>query len=103
VQVEGLGQLKNRTRDLPACSIVPQPTTLPHTSWYTCMVEVRNLYKILIGNPEVLMLCVRPWVVLRTTLRLTETGLQMVKCNELTQETFRWPAFVDTVGNLRLP
>jgi hypothetical protein len=21
----------NRTRDLPACSIVPQPTTLPHT------------------------------------------------------------------------
>jgi hypothetical protein len=36
VQVEGLDQLKklndligNRTRDLPACSIVPQPTTLP--------------------------------------------------------------------------
>jgi hypothetical protein len=36
VQLEGLGQLKtstdvivNRTRDLPACSIVPQPTTLP--------------------------------------------------------------------------
>jgi hypothetical protein len=36
VQLEGLGQLKkssnligNGTRDLPACSIVPQPTTLP--------------------------------------------------------------------------
>jgi hypothetical protein len=34
--LEGLSQLKksndfivNRTRDLPACSIVPQPTTLP--------------------------------------------------------------------------
>jgi hypothetical protein len=33
--LEGLGQLKNpvtsesKTRDLPACSIVPQPTTLP--------------------------------------------------------------------------
>jgi hypothetical protein len=34
--LEGLGKLKksnnlieNRTRDLPACSIVPQPTTLP--------------------------------------------------------------------------
>jgi hypothetical protein len=36
VRLEGLGQLKksnylieNRTRYLPACSIVPQPTTLP--------------------------------------------------------------------------
>jgi hypothetical protein len=35
VRLEGLGQLKkfndfikNRTRDLPACSIVPQKTTL---------------------------------------------------------------------------
>jgi hypothetical protein len=35
VRLEGLGQLKisndligNRTRDLPACSIVPQQTTL---------------------------------------------------------------------------
>jgi hypothetical protein len=36
VRLEGLGKLKgfihliwSRTRDLPACSIVPQPTTLP--------------------------------------------------------------------------
>jgi hypothetical protein len=35
VRLEGLGQLKKihligtRTRDLPACSIVPQPTKLP--------------------------------------------------------------------------
>jgi hypothetical protein len=35
MRLEGLGQLKNpatsldRTRDLPACSIVPQSTTLP--------------------------------------------------------------------------
>jgi hypothetical protein len=36
VRLEGLGQLKNsddlignRTRDLPACSVVPQPTALP--------------------------------------------------------------------------
>jgi hypothetical protein len=35
VWLEGFGQLKKihligtRTRDLPACSIVPQPTTLP--------------------------------------------------------------------------
>jgi hypothetical protein len=36
VRLEGLGQLKKstssgtRTGDLTACSIVPQPTTLPH-------------------------------------------------------------------------
>jgi hypothetical protein len=36
VRLKGLGQLKEsndfngiRTRDLPACSVVPQPTTLP--------------------------------------------------------------------------
>jgi hypothetical protein len=35
VRLDGLGQLKKihligtRTRDLPVCSIVPQPTTLP--------------------------------------------------------------------------
>jgi hypothetical protein len=34
VRLEGLGQLKNpignRTRDHTVCSIVPQPSTLPH-------------------------------------------------------------------------
>jgi hypothetical protein len=40
VRLEGLGQLKKihligtRTCDLPACSIVPQPTTLPHANMY---------------------------------------------------------------------
>jgi hypothetical protein len=39
VRLEGLGKLKKkihligtRNRDLPACSIVPQPTTLPRAS-----------------------------------------------------------------------
>jgi hypothetical protein len=38
VQLEGLGKLKNidligtRSHDLPACSIVPQPTTVPHAA-----------------------------------------------------------------------
>jgi hypothetical protein len=37
VRLEGLGKLKKstssgiRSRDLPACSVVPQPTTLPRT------------------------------------------------------------------------
>jgi hypothetical protein len=40
VLLEGLGQLKKihligtRPRDLPACSMVPQPTTLPRASYY---------------------------------------------------------------------
>jgi hypothetical protein len=40
MQLEGLGEFKknkvlfgNRTRDLPACNIVPQPTTLPHAPY----------------------------------------------------------------------
>jgi hypothetical protein len=45
VRLEGLGQLKNpignRTRDLPACSIAPQPTTLPHAS--NSLVTAMNL------------------------------------------------------------
>jgi hypothetical protein len=37
VRPEGLGKLKksndigSRTRDIPACSIAPQPSALPHT------------------------------------------------------------------------
>jgi hypothetical protein len=34
----------NRTRDLPACSIVSQPTTLPRASWiYSKTCLKRNL------------------------------------------------------------
>jgi hypothetical protein len=47
VLLEGLGKLKksndligNRTRDFPACSIVPQPTTLAYGSDY-----VSRLYR----------------------------------------------------------
>jgi hypothetical protein len=42
VQLEGLGKLKKstssgtQTGDLPACSIVPQPTTLPRAPENTC-------------------------------------------------------------------
>jgi hypothetical protein len=48
VRLEGLGQLKiavtssgNRTRDLPACSIVPQPTTLPHATIYIYIYKIK--------------------------------------------------------------
>jgi hypothetical protein len=43
VRLEGLGNLKKstssgtRTGDLPACSIVPQPTTLPRAPFHMCV------------------------------------------------------------------
>jgi hypothetical protein len=49
VRLEGLGKLKRihligtRTRDLPACSIVPQPTTLPRTPNFTGVVNLKFL------------------------------------------------------------
>jgi hypothetical protein len=49
VRLEVLGQLKNlirnRTRDLPACSTVPQPTTLLRASFMIwCLInQNRNL------------------------------------------------------------
>jgi hypothetical protein len=48
VRLEGLGKLKkandiaNQTRDLPVCSIVPQPTTLPRAP-YQQMHELFHL------------------------------------------------------------
>jgi hypothetical protein len=46
VRLEGLGQLKKihligtRTRDLPLCSIVPQPTTLPRAPWKKVNIKI---------------------------------------------------------------
>jgi hypothetical protein len=55
VHLEGLGKLKisndlfgKRTHDLPACSVVPQPTTLPHAGR-------KNEYVILMYETCVLM------------------------------------------------
>jgi hypothetical protein len=46
VRLEGLGKLKNvhligiRTRDLPACNIVPLPSTLPRTPDRICVSHI---------------------------------------------------------------
>jgi hypothetical protein len=42
VRLEGLGELKTRARDLPAGSILPQPTTLPRAASGT----VANSYEM---------------------------------------------------------
>jgi hypothetical protein len=51
VRLEGLDQLKksigvigNRTRDLPACSIVPQATTLPRVPSEWIGVKITDSY-----------------------------------------------------------
>jgi hypothetical protein len=51
VRLEGLGQFKKihligtRTRDLPACSIVPQPTTVPRAPWnFWYSILFKNLW-----------------------------------------------------------
>jgi hypothetical protein len=51
VRLKGLDQLKNlvtssgiETGDLPACSIVPQPTTLPRSTWdIICLLKFEIL------------------------------------------------------------
>jgi hypothetical protein len=60
VRLEGLGQLKKststRTRELPACSIVPRPTTLPRAPdenrirWDFRNLELSNFGCIRAGN-----------------------------------------------------
>jgi hypothetical protein len=60
VRLEGLGQLKksndligNRTRDLPTCSIVPQPTTLPHAPLTWTMFKIPQWICTAVGRSEV--------------------------------------------------
>jgi hypothetical protein len=57
VRLEGLGKLKkssdieNRSRDIPACSTVPQPTTLPHVPWG---LQMRSLWAPPANSPSLL-------------------------------------------------
>jgi hypothetical protein len=59
VRREGLGKLKksndlieNRNRDLPACSIVPQPTTLPRATniWSVISLQIHVLIQFQVSN-----------------------------------------------------
>jgi hypothetical protein len=53
VQLEGLGKLKEQlnnlietqTYDLPACSIVPQPTSFPIQNKNVCRIKPTGLHK----------------------------------------------------------
>jgi hypothetical protein len=63
MRLEGLGQLKksndliaNRTRDLPSCSIVLQPTMLLPASKEICVAEKVNILSEFIKFFQILML-----------------------------------------------
>jgi hypothetical protein len=57
MRLEGLGQLKNpvtslgiRSRDLPACSIVSHPTTLPRAPHKACQIFIFHICVISMEN-----------------------------------------------------
>jgi hypothetical protein len=76
VRLEGLGKLKTkstsfgtRTGDLPACSIVPQPTTLPraplplkHFNFYTVKGKVDSCLGTTIGSSGYHLCPLAGWV-----------------------------------------
>jgi hypothetical protein len=62
VRLEGLGKLKNpddliwnRTCDLPACSVVPQPTMLPRGPLIYIYIYVHKQYNLHCGVTELLL------------------------------------------------
>jgi hypothetical protein len=61
MRLEGLGKLKTihligtRSRDLPVCSIVPQPTTLPRAPTKTGRLKIPEMSAILIQIHRVLL------------------------------------------------
>jgi hypothetical protein len=72
VWLEGLGKLKKfsdligtQTRDLPACSIVPQPITLPHYSIFCKIGDLHKSLHIFVRNVNAF------------------TALNLIKCNNI--------------------
>jgi hypothetical protein len=39
------GSMGNRTRDFPACSVVPQPATLPRLFTYTDQLTIYRVFR----------------------------------------------------------
>jgi hypothetical protein len=69
------------------------------------MGEKRNVYRLLVGNPEGKRPLGRPrrrWID-NIRIGLLEIGLNVVDWIGLTQDRYRWRALVDSVMNLRVP
>jgi hypothetical protein len=69
------------------------------------MGEKRNVYRLLVRNPEGKRLLGRPrrrWMD-NIKMDLLEIGLNVVDWIGLTQDRYRWRALVNSVMNLRVP
>jgi hypothetical protein len=67
--------------------------------------EKRNVYRLLVGKPEVKRPLGRPrhtWTD-NITMDLSEIGLGVVDWIGLAQDRYRWRALVNAVMNLRVP
>jgi hypothetical protein len=69
------------------------------------MGEKKNVYSLLVGNPEGKRPLGRPrcrWID-NIKMDLLETGLSVVDWIGLAHDRYRWKAFVNVVMDLRVP
>jgi hypothetical protein len=69
------------------------------------MGEKRNVYRLLVGNPEGKRPLRRPrrrWID-NIKMDLLETGVNVVDWIGLAQDRYRWRALVNALMNLRVP
>jgi hypothetical protein len=69
------------------------------------MGEKRNVYRILVGNPEGKRPLGRPkrrWIY-NIKMDLLELRLRVVDWIDLAQDRYRWKALVNKLMNLRVP
>jgi hypothetical protein len=67
--------------------------------------EKRNVYRLLVGNPEGMRPLGRPrrrWIG-NIKMYLLEIGVNVVDWIGLAQDRYRWRALVNSVMNLRVP
>jgi hypothetical protein len=94
----------NRTRDLPACSTVPQATVPPRSPYFRT-VHKNIVYSVLVGKPEGRRPLGRPRRRCDGNIKmnLREVGCGDMEWIELAQDRDVWRSPVNTVMNLLVP
>ena len=89
--------IRNRTRDLAACSAVPQPTASTRAPFLTVIIDIYPVnIKHPLGRPR------RRWVD-NIRMDLQEVGCGYMDWIGLAQDRDRWRTLVSAVMNLRVP